>query len=160
MTKISSALAAAEIALGKGEYRECLAILNPLSEEYPPTNLEGGRIKMLIVTALMGQGEDEKALAICRLLTRSEKATIRHEAKQLLSILEAPSLEKPDNWSVTIPNLSLDSLEGEKIIKGRGKKSATTSPDYPPTGPTKGLDLGFSTIAVVLIISAIIFFNR
>ena len=158
--ELSSALAAAETAIGRGDYAQCLAVLKPLSETHPLNSLEGDNIRMLMITAFMGQGEEKEALKTCRLLARSSKSELRQEAKQLLSILEAPSLSRPHNWSVQIPKINLTQVDGEKIYQSKAKKASKEPQEYPPTGPTKAFDLGFSAIAAILIITLTIFFNR
>ena len=157
---ISSALAAAEAAIARGDYTHCLSILNPLSDTYPSNSLEGDRIRMLMVTAFMGQGDEQKAINICRLLAKSHKSAFRQEAKQLLSILEAPVLARPENWSIQIPNINLTPVDGDQTYRKKIKQTSKEIPNHPPTGPTKSFDLGFPTITAIVIIALTIFFNR
>tara|TARA_Y100001968_G_scaffold305954_1_gene322358 strand:- start:4109 stop:4594 length:486 start_codon:yes stop_codon:yes gene_type:complete len=157
---ISSAFTEAEASIERGDYTKCLTILKPLSEIHPLNSLEGDHIRMLMVTAFMGQGEEKKALNTCRLLAKSHNSELRQEAKQLLSILEAPSLERPANWSVHIPKINLASLDGEKIYQSKSNQILKESLKYPPTGPTKDLGFGFSAIAAILIIMLTIFLSQ
>ena len=93
--------APAEAALDRGDYGQCLELLEPLAEAHPITDPEGARIRMLMVTAWMGQGQEAKALSTCRMLTRCRDSDLRLRAKQLLEVLEAPSLQRPASWSKT-----------------------------------------------------------
>ena len=61
-----------------------------------------------MVTAWMGQGNDSEAIATCRLLTGRGDPELRQQAKQLLTILEAPSLDRPESWSMRMPQLELN----------------------------------------------------
>ena len=53
----------------------------------------------------MGKGDEQKAINICQTLIKNKEESIRQQAKQLLSILNAPNLPKPSNWSVEIPRI-------------------------------------------------------
>ena len=83
-------LTPAETALERGDYGQCLEQLSPLAESRPLPDPEGARIRLLMVTALMGQGRDQEALTICQLLSRSGEPQLRQQARQLLTILEVP----------------------------------------------------------------------
>ena len=78
-----------------------------MAEAHPLPDPEGARVRLLMVTAWMGQGRDEEALATCRLLSRLGEPELRQQARQLLTILEAPSLERPERWSMRLPSLSI-----------------------------------------------------
>ena len=63
-------LAEAQQALDRGDYGRCLRLLEPLASTHPISESEGALIRMLMVTAWMGQGEERRAITTCRLLTR------------------------------------------------------------------------------------------
>ena len=44
-------LAAAEAAISRGDYGQCLALLEPLAKNHPLPQAEGAKIRMLMVTA-------------------------------------------------------------------------------------------------------------
>ena len=100
-------LTIAETALERGDYGQCLEQLTPLAEARPLPDPEGARVRLLMVTALMGQGRDQEALTICQLLSRSGEPQLRQQARQLLTILEAPALDRPERWSMRLPPLSI-----------------------------------------------------
>ena len=81
-------LRAAEAALERGDYGQCLELLAPVAESHPLPDADGARVRLLMVTAWMGQGNDSEAIATCRLLTRRGDPELRQQAKQLLTILE------------------------------------------------------------------------
>tara|TARA_B100000579_G_scaffold237108_2_gene194453 strand:- start:40 stop:1131 length:1092 start_codon:yes stop_codon:yes gene_type:complete len=148
MSNLASAIKAAEAALDKGDYSLCLKIVDPLLSSYSAKTEIGAQLRLFKVTAYMGKGDDRKAIEICQTLTNNKEATVRQQAKQLLSILDAPCLPRPSNWSVEIPKIEIDpSLKSSFKKTKKQKKKA----NHPPTGPTKNLDIGFSIITVVII---------
>lgn len=100
-------LAEAQQALDRGDYGQCLRLLEPLATTHPINEPEGALIRMLMVTAWMGQGEERRAISTCRLLTRCKDPDLRIRARQLLNVLEAPSLERPARWSMQLPTLEI-----------------------------------------------------
>ncbi len=140
-------LKVAEIALAKGAYRECLASLESLLKQTPLLSNQGGKIGILMITALIGQSNNEKALSICEILSKHKDDSIRQQAKQLLAILNSPELAKPKDWSITIPSLDFDTSLNQ--IKATSFNYGKTDSKKPPTGPTKGLNLGFTIISLI-----------
>ncbi len=149
MSNSASAIKAAEAALDKGDYNLCIKILDPLLLSFQEETEIGGRIRLIVVTAYMGKGDEKKAINICQTLINNKKDSVRQQAKQLLAILDAPHLPRPSNWSVEIPKLEMEpSLKSSfKTTKKKKKKIK-----LPPTGPTKNLDFGFSIITLFIIL--------
>ncbi len=147
MSNIASAIKAAEAALDRGDYNSCIKIVDPLLITFPAETETGGPLRLLIVTAYMGKGDEQKAVNICQSLINNKKERVRQQAKQLLSILEAPHLPRPSNWSVEIPKIEMEPSLKSSFRKTKGKKKA----NHPPTGPTKNLDFGFSIITLLII---------
>ena len=148
MSNIASVIKAAEAALDKGDYNFCIKIVDPLLLAYQAETSTGGKLRLLIVTAYMGKGDEQKAIDVCQTLIHNKKESVRQQAKQLLSILNAPHLPRPSNWSVEIPKIEIEpSLKSS--FKNNKKKEKV---NHPPTGPTKNLDFGFSFIALLIII--------
>ena len=108
MSNSASAIKAAEAALDKGDYNLCIRIIDPLLLTFSTSTVIGAQLRLLTVTAYMGKGDEQKAIDICKTLTNNKEATVRQQAKQLLSILEAPCLPRPSNWSIEIPKLKMD----------------------------------------------------
>ena len=145
-------LAEAEAALARGDYGQSLALLEPLAASHPLPHAEGARIRMLMVTAWMGQGDERKALATCRLLTRCKDLELRQNAKQLLIVLEAPSLQRPANWSIRLPNLNMTATTAARPGSARRPSLRPAPPPPPATGPTKAPNLGFSILVLLVLI--------
>ncbi len=148
----ASALYSAEVALERGDYGQCLEYLEPLEQKYPLTTYKGAKIRMLMVTAFMGKGDEGKAISTCRLITRCKDPDLRQRSKQLLSVLEAPSLTRPKDWSIRLPKIDLNPSTGGTSKNTNKKKRKQPSPPLPPTGPTKAFSIGFSSLAGVILI--------
>jgi hypothetical protein len=123
-------LTSARQAIDRGEYGQCLRLLEPLEQAHGPASPVGAGVRLLMATALMGQGQTELAADCCRCLQACVDATLRARAKELLMVLEAPSLQRPRNWSLTLPDLGQQGalLEGS----GAGLTSARRRPPAPP----------------------------
>ena len=98
MSNIASAIKAAEAALDKGDYGDCIRIIDPLLLDFQSETEIGGQLRLLIVTAYIGKGDEQKAINICQTLIHNKKESVRQQAKQLLSLLDSPRLPKPSNW--------------------------------------------------------------
>lgn len=147
-------LTPAETALERGDYGQCLEQLCPLAESRPLPDPEGARIRMLMVTALMGQGRDQEALTICQLLSRSGEPQLRQQARQLLTILEAPSLDRPESWSMKLPPLSIQASGDAAPAASRRRRSRKPlPPPPPPTGPTRPPALGFAVLVTAVLLA-------
>ena len=148
---MSTGLAAAERALERGDYGLCLRLLQPLAEASPITDPEGAAIRMVMVTAWMGQGDERKAISTCRLLTRCKDPDLRNRARQLLSVLEAPSLERPARWSMQLPTLDMAPRVGKGSPSSRRRRQPAPPPP-PPTGPTPAPSAGFAVLVLAVLL--------
>ncbi|MCP9832895.1 MULTISPECIES: DUF3153 domain-containing protein [unclassified Cyanobium] len=148
-------LAEARRALDRGEYGQVLRLLEPLQEERSPLTAAGAELRLLMATALMGQGRTDQAAACCRGLVRCQDPTLRAQAKALLMVLEAPELRRPSNWSLTLPDLAgTTPLEGVGGGVSRRSRRRPEPPPPPPVGPTRA-PVGFAlVVAVVLLLLA------
>jgi hypothetical protein len=148
-------LAGARLALDRGDYGQVLRLLEPLLEERSPLTAAGAELRLLMATALMGQGRTDQAASCCRSLVHCRDAGLRAQAKALLMVLEAPELRRPREWSLTLPDLSgTTPLEGMGAGRSRGSRRSPEPPPPPPVGPTRA-PLGFAlVVAVVLVLLA------
>jgi len=150
-------LKTAETALEKGEYNKCLALLEELVRSNNLSNKTSRKVKLLMVTAYTGKGENEKAILICQDILTDKNLDDRQQIKQLLSILKAPNLTRPEDWSVKIPRIGPDSLDTRSACYNK-KPRPQSDTQMPRTGPTKGLGLGFTavTIGIFLVITILL----
>ena len=148
---MTNAVAAAEAALERGDYGQCIALLEPLAEATPISDNQGAEIRMLLVTAWMGKGDESKALSTCRLLTRCKDPELKTRARQLLDVLEAPSLARPASWSMQLPTLEMDPRVGKRT-KLFSRRKLPPPPPSPPTGPTRAPAAGFAVLVITVLI--------
>ncbi len=147
---MTEALAAAEAALERGDYGQCIALLEPIAEANPIMESKGAAIRMLLVTAWMGKGDEDKALRTCRKLTHCKDPELRTRARQLLDVLEAPSLARPASWSMQLPTLEMDARIGPRP-KSLNRRKLPPPPPSPPTGPTRAPAAGFAILVIIVL---------
>ena len=143
----------ARIGLERGDYGLVVRSLEVQVQIFPPATPQGAELQLLLATAWMGQGNTLRAMACCRQVLRCSDANLRTQAKDLLSVLEAPALERPRDWSITLPRLGdSEPMAGrmQQWAQGRRKKTAE-GPPPPPVGPTQA-PVGFAALAVVVLL--------
>lgn len=148
----AAALAAARQALERGDYGRVRSLLEPLAEREGPRTSVGAGVRLLLATALMGQGETERAADCARAVQESLDPALRARARDLLYVLEAPALQRPRDWSLTLPDLSAgEPLERLGPAASRRRSDAPPPPPPPPVGPTRA-PLGFAALAGALLV--------
>ncbi|MFM7237668.1 MAG: DUF3153 domain-containing protein, partial [Cyanobium sp.] len=153
---LSSAMNEARVAIERGNYGRAVALLEPLCELHSPQNPPGDILRLLLVTALMGQGQGERAAACCRSLQSCSDPQRRSQARDLLQVLEAPALRRPREWSLTLPRLDkAPPLEGMASARRSSPRSTVEVPPPPPVGPTRS-HLGFSAIVLLLLVGLLL----
>lgn len=143
----------ARIGLERGDYGLVVRSLEAQVQTFPPATPQGAELQLLLATAWMGQGNALRAMACCRQVLRCSDANLRAQAKDLLGVLEAPALERPRDWSITLPRLGdSEPMAGrmQQWAQGRRKKTAEEPPP-PPVGPTQA-PVGFAALAVVVLL--------
>lgn len=99
-------------AFERGRYRESVEHFERAVDAARPNTRLGGEIQAWLVNAYSAVGREPEAIALCQLLTRHPYPEIRKQAKNLLYILQAPSLERREEWITKIPDLASLSNEG------------------------------------------------
>ena len=149
------ALAVANGALERGDYGRVRQLLEPLAEQHAAASKAGAELRLLLATALMGQGQAEAAAHWCRSLNQCLDPELRARGRELLLVLEAPALERPREWSLTLPNLAasaqLESLGAPSASLRRKRVPDPPPPPPPPVGPTRA-PLGFATVAALVLV--------
>jgi len=149
---LSLALSSARQAIDRGEYGQCLRLLEPLAEAHRAATPVGAGVRLLMATALMGQGQTERAADCCRSLQVCIDPTLRARGRELLMVLEAPALQRPRNWSLTLPDLGQQGAllegSGSGLVARRRRRPAPEPP--PPVGPTPA-PLGFGAVVALLL---------
>lgn len=152
-----SLLEPARQALECGDYGRCLRLLETLAADHPAATALGGRLRLLQATAQMGQGNTQAAAATCRSLRQCRDATLRAMAKDLEEVLAAPALERPREWSISLPSLGeMQSLGSDvQALASRRRRQRPSAPPPPPTGPTSA-PWGFALVAIALLLLTVL----
>ncbi len=145
--------APARLALERGEYGRVRALLEPLVAAHPPATKTGAELQLLLATAWMGQGDTPRAMACCRQVKRCSDPQLRGQAREMLAVLEAPALERPREWSITLPELGeAEPLAGRLVqASHRRRRQEPPSPPPPPVGPTRA-PIGFAALVLSLLL--------
>ena len=110
-------------ALERGDYRLSIENLEQAIELIGAGSLIGGEAQIWLVTAYQAAGRQEDAIALCEKITVHPHSRIREKATNVLYIMKAPRLERPQEWMVEIPELA---------------STESSNPQYLATKPTKG----------------------
>ncbi|WP_008317869.1 tetratricopeptide repeat protein [Leptolyngbya sp. PCC 6406] len=93
-------------AFERGNYREAVAEFEQAVKLANPNGALGGEISLWLVNAYAAANQQEKAVALCKVLTRHPDLDTRQQGKRLLYILNAPRLKLKEEWQTRIPDLS------------------------------------------------------
>lgn len=150
---LETVLELARLALDRGDYGQVRRELEPLCEQEPSRTKLGGEARLLLATALLGQGQVEQAGAVCRQLRNCADPELKRQAREMEDVLQAPGLERPREWSVTLPNLgAIESMPGgSRGLASRRRRQREESPPPPPVGRTRA-PLGFAIAVTVLLV--------
>ena len=145
-------LRAVDAHLERGDYGQALELLTPLVDLHPISTPAGSQVRFLMITSWMGQGQNEQALTMARALSRSGDVDKRQQAKQLVNILDAPSLERPDSWTMRLPPLEVTATGGSPpAVSSQRRSRKPKPPPPPPTGPTRAPAVGFAVVVIAVL---------
>jgi hypothetical protein len=137
--------------LERGDYGQVIGLLEPMAARHPAATAIGAELRLLLATALIGQGRGEEASRWCRGLRGSPDPSLRSRARDLQQILEAPALERPRDWSLDLPALGVGtSLDTMAAAGQRRRARRPEPPPAPPVGPTR-TPYGFAALAGLLL---------
>ncbi|HEY9735301.1 MAG TPA: tetratricopeptide repeat protein [Trichocoleus sp.] len=132
--------ASGQAAFERGRYREAVEHLEKAVAIARPTTPLGGEIQIWLVNAYSAVGRPADAVALCEALTAHPQWETRKQAKNLLYILQAPSLQKREDWNTKIPDLG--SLTGEGSSNaGSYNNPAPKAPRRPKPAVEEPVDL-------------------
>jgi len=150
--QLASSLAGAQALLERGEYGRVLGLLEPLLAGQGAATAAGAELRLLMATALLGQGRGEEAAQCCRALRGHPDPELRDRVRALQQILEAPALERPRDWSLNLPDLGGGARIESVGAAARIPRSRRPPPPLPPpVGPTRA-PIGFAALAGLLML--------
>ncbi|MDB9315971.1 tetratricopeptide repeat protein [Spirulina sp. CS-785/01] len=93
------------VALERGQYRASIAYLEEAVGLVNPYSRKGGEVQLLLVSAYQAANDLEAATTLCEKLLRHPSPSTSQQAKNLLYIINAPVLKRPEEWMTKIPDL-------------------------------------------------------
>ena len=136
--KFQTQYQAGKEAFERGQYRQSVQYLEAAQELMARSSRLGGEAQMWLVTAYQAAGRDKEAIALCRALAAHPHPEIRHQAKNLLYIIQAPQLKRPKEWMIEIPDLA-NADDGKP--KYATAKRKTNKSSIKQNNPIEPLDL-------------------
>ncbi|ERN43002.1 hypothetical protein KR51_00003130 [Rubidibacter lacunae KORDI 51-2] len=96
----------------RGRYRESIEAFKAASQLVDPFTRRYGDSQLWLVTAYQASGSTAEAIALCQQLLNHPHSEIRSQSRNLLAILQAPQLKRPQAWMTQIPDLGTLSESG------------------------------------------------
>jgi hypothetical protein len=148
-------------AFERGSYRQSVESLEKANGLVNRTSRLGGEVQIWLVNAYQANGQQQEAIALCKLVSRHPDYNTAKQGKRLLYILEAPKLKSRPEWMTTIPDLgTLDDAEGSSLVqkyaanRPRKRRSPQSKPTLSPEpinpGQINTKDNGFVWLALII----------
>jgi tetratricopeptide (TPR) repeat protein len=144
-------------AFERGEYRLSVQYLEAASQQVARSSRLGGEVQMWLVNAYEAKGMREKAIALCQELTVHPNPKIAKQASNLLYILQAPKLNRPQEWMTEIPDLAKLPESEKEFQRGRGVNQMKKKPEpVPDLTQVNTKDNQFVWLAMLLILLSLL----
>jgi len=135
-----------------GRYRESIECFDRARQLLDPFTRQSGDAKIWLITAHHALGQTSEAIALCQQLAKHPHSEIRRQSQNLLAILQAPRLQRPQEWMTEIPDLASlepsDPRERRTWSGGAGGRDTDEEPDLSP--PPESVPTNLSAIWVAL----------
>jgi len=153
--------------LENGLYQQAVEDLETASGLLASNTRLAGEVDIWLVTAYDANGRLPEAIALCGRLTRHPDYETRHQAQQLIYILQAPKLKRPKEWLTEIPDLGqLAENQSPVLISAKPKISTSRQkleiPAYEDLSQVNTKDNRFIWVALIaagLVVSYIIWLS-
>lgn len=157
---------AGKLAFERGKYRESIKYLEVACELVNRPSRLGGEVQMWLVSAYQAANETEAAIALCEKLLLHADPQTKKQAKNLIYILKAPKLQRPQEWMTNIPdlvNLEESTLENRYAgVKSQQKEKRDRSAESSSLDPSEinTQDNQFIGVALIfmLLVLGVLFF--
>ncbi len=154
-----------KFALEKGRYDVSIEQLEKAKKLINPSSKSGGEVRIWLISAYQAANRIQDAIAVCHELAKHPSAEIRKQSQQMLYILKAPALKRPQQWMTKIPDLSQLSEDEGKTRRsqpsGTMKSRKRKMPEPEPIDPSEinRKDNYFIWVALLLILALFFVFN-
>jgi len=153
-----------KLALEYGRYQISIQQLEKAKQLINPYSKQGGEVRIWLVSAYQAANQVQHAIALCQELAKHPSPEIRQQSEQILYVLKAPRLKRPDEWLTKIPDLSQLSNQETGTsryrpagrVKRRQKKQS--EPDIDPS-KINTKDNQFIWVALLAILGLLILLN-
>ncbi|MGL5035435.1 MAG: tetratricopeptide repeat protein [Microcystaceae cyanobacterium] len=155
LTLFQSKLQAGKQALDRGQYRLSVEELEAAIALVNLGSKQGGEAQLWLVMAYQAAGRLAEAQSLCRKLIHHPDPELKKQGKQVLYILQAPSLSRPKEWMTEIPDLTQPDAHRPSYVRAKGSppKPKETSPIvFEDTRRMNTKDNGFIGAAIALIL--------
>ncbi|MBP0019647.1 MAG: tetratricopeptide repeat protein [Cyanobacteria bacterium SBLK] len=159
---------AGKLAFERGKYRASIQYLEIACEFVNRPSRLGGEVQMWLVSAYQAANETEAAIALCEKLLLHADLQTKKQAKNLIYILKAPKLQRPQEWMTDIPdlvNLEESTLENryasvQSNPKDKSDRFIAPAPLDPSEINTQDNQfIGVAFIFMLLILGGLFFWN-
>jgi len=154
-----------KLALEKGRYDVSIEQLEKAKTLINPYSKLGGEVRIWLISAYQASNRVQDAIALCQELAKHPSSDIRKQSQNLLYILKAPALKRPEEWLTKIPDLSEISPDQGANHRSRPtgsrKPRQRKQPEPEPIDPSEinRKDNYFIWVAFLLILLLFLVFN-
>ncbi len=152
-------------AMMSGQYRLSIESFQQATKFISAYSRTSGEVQMWLVEAYQAAGESQQAITLCQELTTHPHRQIREQSRNLLYILKAPRLQRPQEWMTQIPDFS-NLAENQNpypptTAKTQTKPKRQIEPlDLSEVNTSDNQFLWFGLLLMVLTITGVVFFYR
>ncbi len=152
-------------ALENGKYKISIVHLESAKNLVDTSTRLGAEIQILLVTAYQAIGKREEAIALCQELVKHPNLQTRQKAKEVLYIIQAPKLQRPEEWMSKIPDLGdEEATKVQYVTAKKQRKKLDSDLELPELDPsqieTKDNQFTWFALAIaILTIGSLILFK-
>ncbi|MEA5468428.1 tetratricopeptide repeat protein [Spirulina sp. 06S082] len=156
-------------AFENGKYKASITYLETACALVNRPSGLGGEVQIWLVTAYQAANETEAAIALCEKLLLHPDSQTKKQAKNLIYILKAPQLKRPEEWMTNIPDLvnleenTVNSYYANVKLKPQEKRdrSDKSSPlDPQEINNQDNQFTGFAFLVILLILGGLFFWSH
>ncbi|WP_204105979.1 MULTISPECIES: tetratricopeptide repeat protein [Spirulina sp. CCY15215] len=156
-------------AFENGQYKASITYLETASALVNRLSRLGGEVQIWLVTAYQAANAIEAAIALCEKLLLHPDSQTKKQAKNLIYILKAPQLKRPEDWMTNIPdlvNLEENTVKNyyvdikAKPQENRDSISESSSLESEEINHQDNQFTGFALMVVLLILGGLFFWSH
>ena len=163
--KFQVAYQAGKEALERGEYRLSVENLQKAHQMVTPNSRLGGEVGIWLIAAYQAAGQIDAAIALGQKLLTHPHGEIRQQSQNLLYIIQAPHLKRPQEWMSEIPDLGNLAESEPEYRRGSNppkqpKPYATEAVDLSQVNTKDNQFIWFALLAILLTFLGVIYWGN